>query len=111
MYPGTTININGSAIMNLTAPTTGVYAGMLFYAHSGMTNDVTFNGDSSSLLTGALYFPSAEVTYSGNFSGLGGCTQVVAAAVHWTGSSSIAQDCTTYGMIKIPAFELIRLVE
>lgn len=111
MYPGTTISINGSALMNLAAPTTGTYAGILFFASQTMTGAVTFNGNSSSHLTGALYFPKAEVTYSGNFTGLGGCTQVVASAVHWTGSSSITQDCTTYGMVKIPAFELIRLVE
>ncbi len=59
--------INGSAIMNLAAPTTGTYAGILFFAHQSMTSAVTFNGTSSSHLTGALYFPKAEVTYSGEF--------------------------------------------
>ncbi len=53
---------------------------------SGSSN--TFNGTASSKLTGTIYFASWIVNYLGNFSGVNGCTQVVAATVRWSGNTT-----------------------
>lgn len=107
------VSINGNATLDLSAPTTGTYSGILFFgdrSNAAAVNN-TFNGTAGSHLTGALYFASQPVNYIGNFSGTGGCTQIVADTVLWNGNTSISQDCTAYGMKGIPAIQLVKLVE
>src|SRR4029079_12403955 len=104
--------MNGNATVTLSAPTSGAYSGVLFYGdRTGTAAQSTFNGTATSLLTGAIYFPRQQVNYLGNFSGTGGCTQVVADTIQWSGSTTIKQDCTSLGMKDIPATQSVRLVE
>lgn len=105
------IDINGNTTLNLSAPTTGPYAGILFFGDrsaSGVTN--TFNGTASSVMTGALYFASQSVNYNGNFSGANGCTYVVADTVWFSGNTSMSENCTNYGMAPIPVMASVKLV-
>jgi Flp pilus assembly protein TadG len=96
---GASITMNGNPNINIVAPTTGTYAGMLFLGDRAGTEDTqTFNGTASSVMTGTMYFPGDLVSYVGNFSGFNGCTQVVANRIHWSGNASLSVDCTAYGM-------------
>lgn len=109
--PTASISINSSAQLTLTPPTTGTYAGMLFFGDRNMTGTIKINGNSSSHLTGAIYFKGATVQYLGNYSGDNGCTYVVADKVDWSGNSSFNVDCTAYGMLPIPAAYTVKLSE
>jgi len=100
---GVSISINGNSTLNLSAPTTGPYAGMLFFGDRSNTATQTFNGSNTSHLTGNLYFAGGTVAYAGNFAGTNGCTQIVADKVDWTGNSTFSADCSAYGMGTIPA--------
>ena len=111
MRANRTVSMNGNGTINLQAPTSGPYAGTLFFGSRSGSGTSTFNGSASSLLTGAIYMPTQLVRYNGNFSGLGGCTQVVSSSVEWNGNATIKQDCTTYGVRSIPATQTIKLVE
>jgi hypothetical protein len=97
--------------LQLSAPTTGDYAGMLMYGDRTNTADVKLNGTADSLFTGNIYFANQAVQYLGNFSGKEGCTRVVAKTIDWSGNAEIKQNCTGYGMKPIPAQQLVRLVE
>jgi Flp pilus assembly protein TadG len=108
---GTSISMNGNSTVNLTAPTTGPYAGMLFFGERTNTASHLFNGNNSSHMTGNLYFAGGTVGYSGSFSGQNGCTQIVADQVDWTGNSSFSIDCSTYGMSPIPTSTTAKLSE
>lgn len=107
------VSMNGTATVDLSAPTSGTYSGILFFADP--TNSASaknsFNGNATSLLTGVIYAPSQKVEYAGNFSGVNGCTQVVAATIDYSGSMTIGQDCTSLGMASIPAIYTIQIVE
>lgn len=106
------VSMNGNATVTLSAPTSGAYSGVLFYGdRTGSAAQSTFNGTASSLLTGAIYFPRQQVNYLGNFSGINGCTQVVADTIQWSGSTIIKQDCTSLGMKNMPAAQAVRIVE
>ncbi|MBZ9794811.1 pilus assembly protein TadG-related protein [Mesorhizobium sp. ES1-4] len=112
MAGSSTVSMNGNATVNLSAPTSGAYSGVLMYGdRTGAGGQSTFNGTADSLLTGALYFPKQQVNYLGNFSGKNGCTQVVANLIQWSGNSTIDQDCTSLGMRDIPAAQSVALVE
>jgi hypothetical protein len=110
---GSTISINGTATVQLSAPTTGDYSGMLLFGDRTCQDGTihTLNGTADSLLTGAIYFAKQGVKYVGDFSGAGGCTQIVAGTVEWSGNASITQDCTSLGMRDISAMQLVSLVE
>ena len=112
MSGSSTVSMNGTASVKLSAPTSGAYSGVLFYGdRTGNSASSTFNGTADSLLTGAIYFPRQQVNYLGNFSGNSGCTQVVANTIQWSGSTTINQDCTSLGMRDIPAAQSVALVE
>lgn len=109
---GVGTQFNGTATINLSAPTEGPYAGLLFFgAREGERQSHVFNGGAGSSLTGALYLPGHDVEYAGNFTGADGCLQVVARTVNWTGTADIAADCSARGMAALPGQQLIRIVE
>jgi hypothetical protein len=99
---GATLDMNGGAQVNLTAPTSGPYSGLVFYGDRTQPTAVNkINGNSSSQITGAIYFPSQEVDFLGNFSGSNGCTQVVADKIYYTGSATFQTNCAGTGMASI----------
>ncbi|MGE5149431.1 MAG: pilus assembly protein TadG-related protein [Rhodospirillaceae bacterium] len=107
------VNMTANSDVQLSAPTTGDYSGILFMgdrSNTGGTSNI-FTGDTASRLTGNLYFATQAVSYLGNFTGINGCTYVVADTVTWSGSATFSVDCTNQGMKKIPARNLVKLVE
>jgi hypothetical protein len=90
-----TITINGGAQWNVTAPTSGTYAGVLMYqdrrAVDGGSN--IMNGNSSSILQGALYFPSQELQFQGTVGMNIKCIKLVAKRFTFTGNSTITNVC------------------
>jgi hypothetical protein len=91
---GAGASINGNAHLNLTAPNSGAYKGMLIMSDRSNSAGITINGDSTSSITGAIYAADANVSFVGNFSGTSGCTQIVASTVSWSGSTTFADDCS-----------------
>lgn len=62
---GGAIQINNPVSVNLVAPTTGTYAGILFFQDPGDRQAAQLNGDSSAVFQGALYFPTATLQING----------------------------------------------
>ncbi len=61
------ITWNGNAVVtNLTAPTSGPYKGLLFYAPLSNHNDMIFNGTADVVLVGTSLFPGANIKINGN---------------------------------------------
>jgi hypothetical protein len=63
---GGALTINGGATSQFSAPTTGPYAGILFYQDPTDSSSAKIDGTSSSYFEGALYFPSAQLTFGGS---------------------------------------------
>jgi putative Flp pilus-assembly TadE/G-like protein len=61
----TTPDASGSPNIQLSAPNSGAYTGILFYQDPSDTSPPLLGGNSSSFYQGALYFPSALLTFSG----------------------------------------------
>lgn len=101
---GTTA-ISGSAVVNLSAPSTGTYAGILFFGdRAGSTsNNNNISGASTSVLTGTLYYPTQQVTYSGGSSSPSNCTHVIADTITFSGSTYLGNGCSSDGVASITA--------
>lgn len=97
MGPGSSLKMNGTTTVNLTAPSSGSTAGLLF--GSATSDGITFNGDSSLTLGGAIYVPNGSVTISGNTSPAANCLDVVAFNVTFAGSSAFSNTgCQSMGV-------------
>jgi Flp pilus assembly protein TadG len=108
---------NAQASNNITAPTTGNYAGIAIYqdrrATSG-TNKV--NGGSDNVIQGAIYFPKTILQINGSGTAVSLCAMWVAKDIVLTGNSGIAisapddASCAGSGMPSTSAVRMVRLV-
>jgi hypothetical protein len=109
---GANVTMNGGATLHITAPTTGTYHGIAFFGDRTQADaDQTFNGNSTSYITGALYYPTQTVRFLGNFSGQNDCMQVVASIIEYTGSATFDTDCAGTGVYQIPTPGVVSLAE
>ncbi len=82
------IKWNGSAQINLSAPTSGPFKGLLIYAPMSNTNTMGINGNSNSNLTGTILTPAAPIVINGNNSQLQKTdSQLIGYTVDLSGSS------------------------
>ena len=90
-----TMNINAGAQLTMIAPTTGTYAGILMYQDRRASNISTniINGNSTSILQGALYFPAQQLQFNGTSGMNTRCVQIVARRVDFRGNSNIQNVC------------------
>ena len=117
-----TLKVNASSNINMTAPTSGTFKGLAIYQDrraATCTNascSDTINGNSGSVIQGALYFPAQELQYNGTGNTTAVCTMFVARRVNFTGNSTTSnkfQDlaqCAAYGLGGNNAVWMVRLV-
>ena len=94
------LSVSGGGSINLTAPSSGPTAGLLYGSSS--TSSISFTGGSNLTLNGAVYAPNAAVGISGNSSTLGSnstCLNVVASTETFTGDSEFSNaGCAALGV-------------
>ena len=86
-----TSNGNADAKINITAPTSGPFLGVAIYQDrraADCSNCNKINGNSSSIITGAIYFPSQELDYNGNGNDVATCTMFIGKRLKFTGTSA-----------------------
>ncbi len=93
-YSYGSINISGGSTLTLAAPTTGTYAGILFYQDRGIASGAasTFSGGSAMKLEGTLYFPTTSLNYSGGSSSSAAYTSIVSKTVVFSGGCALNND-------------------
>jgi hypothetical protein len=109
---GATLKLTGNVTLNLSAPTTGPFSGILFFGDrsaSGVSHDIS--GTSGSFLQGAIYTSASVVNYRGNSSTADGCTQIIANRVVFTGNSTLQSKCAAAGTKAILGGQVVKIVE
>lgn len=79
---------NGGATINLSAPTSGPFAGLLLFLPESNNNEVVINGNSSSIFTGSILAPSADISIKGTGNASGLKSQVIGYTVDLSGDSA-----------------------
>jgi hypothetical protein len=97
--------ITGSGSVNLSAPTSGPYQGIVLMQDRGSDLQVSLTGSGSTQLGGVLYSPAGTISLGGSGSLSGG--GVLANKVAIAGSGSIAID----GGVNLPSIPQVNLVE
>ncbi len=62
------ITLSGNGTFNLTCPTSGTYAGILFFQSRQNTRALSFSGNAMGGMTGVIYAPTPCSSMSGNAS-------------------------------------------
>jgi hypothetical protein len=108
---GAHVVINGGATIDLSAPTSGPYAGLLFFGRrSGASVDHVLNGSAASRFTGAIYMPNDRLEMRGSNTAGAGCTQIVARTIDFRGNSGMGMDCAGTGVRDLRMVSGVRLV-
>lgn len=111
------VDINGGATLNLTASKTGTYAGLLIYQDRRAVNGTDanhqsrLNGNSTSFLQGAFYFPNQQVTFNGTAGMSTNCMKLVARTVLYSGDMHISNVCPADSGVLDFTGKKVRLVE
>ncbi|MBA3676648.1 MAG: hypothetical protein H0W74_04505 [Sphingosinicella sp.] len=105
------VSINGSAKVDLSAPTSGTYEGVImYYDRRAPTAGHKINGNSTSKFVGAFYFPSQDLTFNGNSGMTTNCIQLVAHHLTFEGNTTINNSCPSGGGAKSFDAKWVRLV-
>lgn len=108
-----TMNINGGAEVDISAPISGAYNGITIYRDSRASASnqcCTINGNSNSSLSGAFYFPKDTLTFNGTSGMSLSCFQMVALRLSFSGNSTITNTCTPPGGESKWALDSVRLI-
>lgn len=89
---------SGSGTFNLSAPTSGTWQGVVLFEDRTNTSGITLSGSTGTQVSGLVYMPKGNLTYSGYSGTSGVTTTLVVNAVTFSGTSYISQPATTaYG--------------
>jgi hypothetical protein len=86
--PNGSLSLTGSGSMNLTAPTSGTYNGILFYEDPTDTNAMTITGSGGSDVEGIFYAPAASLSMTGS-GGSAFYADLVVSSLSLTGSGTL----------------------
>ena len=112
--------MNSLAVLNLNAPSSGTFAGMVLIQDSnGLPAGTTINSpsnaqaNSTETLSGLVYFPGTAVTFQGTPAATGPqCLVLVANTVALQGNPGFATSgCPSLGLNNLPIVKTIYLAE
>jgi Flp pilus assembly protein TadG len=104
------VSTSGGTTVNLSGETSGLYAGILFYQDrtvSGPNLNDTVSGNSDVTLTGVLYFPNSQLTYSGGSGSVTNYMVIVANTVKVTGNSTVGSPFSSSSILSVTYAALI----
>lgn len=90
------VAIQNGVSVTFSAPTSGTYLGVLFFQDRSITSsqNAVFTGGATMNLTGSLYFPTTDVSYSNGTSTTAYNTAIVANELSFTSSAYFKYDPT-----------------
>ena len=101
------ISMTGSGAYTLSAPNTGPYQGVLIFQDPTQSIAADVHGSGTSVVTGTLYFPDANLTYTGSTTEE--FTALVADTVTLKGTTTLETDTTgTYTGLFVPKATLVQ---
>jgi hypothetical protein len=112
------VTMASNATLNLNAPSSGPFAGLVFVQDSnGLPSDTTYVSTHSAFggatLNGLVYFPNSFMAFQGNPSVTGPkCLLLVVGTVAVSGTSSLeTSGCASAGLTYLPTVNTVALAE
>lgn len=89
------ISMTGGSNVNLTAPVSGPWAGILIYQNPSDSTAGTLTGGASQQLSGTVYMPTASLTYAGGSSTQADTATLVCYTISFAGNSYFKQGASS----------------
>lgn len=105
------IRWNGGATINLSAPTSGPFMGLLIFLPEGNTNEVEINGNSGSTFSGTILAPSAPISINGTGGVTGLNSQVIGYTVNLAGTTNTFINYNSGNNYQAPENPAVQLVQ
>lgn len=105
------IDTTGNSSSTFVAPTSGPYAGILFYLPNDNTSSITINGNSGSTFTGMIIAIGSTVTINGNNNTTGLRIRVLANEINFSGNGNTVINYYDDVEIIIPDDPTIELIK
>ena len=114
-----TFDMQAQSLLNITAPNSGYYKGIAVMQDrraQDSNQGNKFNGGGAQVVSGALYFPSQQIDYSGNGTATAICTRFVGRRVTFIGNNTTSNKfkkgslCPFYSDDPIGGGRRVRLV-
>ena len=112
--PPRSVFIAGSTDVELRAPTSGYYEGILFYQDRNTPEGMAavFTGGATMELEGLFYLPTVDVKFAGNSSVTGSdWVAIIARTVEFVGTTNLYQDLSEVAYSPGAAFVSLSLVD
>lgn len=109
--PDGSFSSNGNAEIQLTAMTSGNYAGLLIYAPLANQSNFTMNGGSDSSYIGTILAPGANCTINGNSGTFALSSQLICNTIAFSGSGVINityNDAQNFDVSHPPSIEITK---
>jgi hypothetical protein len=93
--------------VTVSAPTSNTYSstccsGIVFFGDRTATSGInSFTGESGLSITGAVYFPTQNITYTGGNANAAICTELVGDTITTTGAAGFNTGCSGDGTSSI----------
>lgn len=98
LMPGATVSLGNNLVFNITAPTSGNYAGIAMMGRNLGTNILAWNNATFNV-QGALYFPNQELSIKNNsVFNSAQCTQLVGLVVSINNNANMNDECPGSGI-------------
>jgi Flp pilus assembly protein TadG len=99
-------SLPGNVGLNLTAPTSGTYNGIVIFQPASNANALNLNGNSGSTFQGIVYAPGAAVSLTGN-SGSSIYADFIAKSLNLVGNSTLNDYASINGNSVLSAVKLV----
>jgi hypothetical protein len=103
------VRFNGSATLDLAAPSSGPFAGLLMYLPMENDSIVVMNGNSQSKFRGTILAPASLIRLAGNDSSYGFHSQIIGYYIELSGDSKLVVkyiDSQNYDAVISPSIEM-----
>jgi Flp pilus assembly protein TadG len=109
---GGTVDVTSAdSALDMKAPTSGPYQGLLFYQDRRSDySDVKITGNATLNLSGALYFPKSDISVAGNSSAAFTCLQMIGMKLKFTGGSASDNSCDDGEISNSFKLTIVRLI-
>jgi hypothetical protein len=98
------MDIDNNGVLNLSAPTSGNYAGLVFFGRRDATPTVLqkFSNNTTMNIQGAVYFPNQILEFDNNgVTTAQGCTHVIGRMVRMMNNVELNNNCEETGVLPI----------
>ncbi len=112
--PPVSLLIAGTTDVELSAPTSGYYEGILFYQDRNASSDIQnlLTGDANMELEGLFYFPNNPVKFAGNTQVEGSAwISIIARTVEVVGNANLYQDLSEVAYSPSSIFVSLHIVD